>query len=73
MSCVADHNSVNGNAVMFRYLVQRKENGNDGSTFTYEAGPNVVDELKNQGGIDSYLDQVRMSRIVYIDVAASFW
>ena len=44
--------------VTSRYLIQRKQSGNDGSSFIYEAGPNAVDELLTKGGIDSYLDQV---------------
>lgn len=48
--------STNGAA--YRYLIQRKQNGNDGNTFTYEAGANAVDELENKGGIDAYIEQV---------------
>ena len=39
-------------------MIQRKQNGTDGSTFTYEAGPNATDEFEPKGGIDAYLDQV---------------
>lgn len=42
----------------YRYLIQRKQNGTDGNTFTYEAGANAVDELENKGGIDAYIEQV---------------
>ena len=41
----------------YRYLIQRKQNGNDGNTFTYEAGANAIDELENKGGIDAYIEQ----------------
>lgn len=44
--------------MMYRYLVQRKQNGTDGSTFTLEAGANAVDELESKGGIDMYIEQV---------------
>ena len=27
--------------------------------FSYEAGPNAVDELDSKGGIETYLDQVQ--------------
>ncbi len=42
-----------------RYLIQRKQNGADGNSFTYEAGPNATDELEPNGGIDAYVDRVR--------------
>ena len=42
----------------YRYLIQRKQNGTDGNTFTYEAGANAVDELGSKGGIDAYIEQV---------------
>ena len=41
-----------------RYLIQRKQNGSDGNTFTYEAGANSLDELEPKGGIDAYIEQV---------------
>lgn len=44
--------------LLYRYLIQRKQNGNDGNTFTYEAGANAIDELQNKGGIDAYIEQV---------------
>ena len=49
---------VSTNRTVYRYLIQRKQNGNDGNTFTYEAGANAVDELENKGGIDAYIEQV---------------
>lgn len=42
-----------------RYLIQRKQHGADGNSFTYEAGPNATDDLEPKGGIDAYVDRVR--------------
>ena len=44
-----------------RYLIQRKQNGSDGNSCTYEAGPNAADEFEPKGGIDAYVDQVKFS------------
>lgn len=49
---------VSTNRAVYRYLIQRKQNGNDGNTFIYEAGANAVDELESRGGIDAYIEQV---------------
>lgn len=50
--------------VLYRYLIQRKQNGTDGSTFTLEAGANAVDELESKGGIDMYIEQVCYLKIL---------
>lgn len=59
--CHGWHVQATKSLVLNRYLIQRKQSGSDGSSFIYEAGPNAVDELQAKGGIDSYLDQVRLS------------
>lgn len=52
-----------------RYLIQRKQNGADGNSFTYEAGPNATDELEPKGGIDAYVDRVSscFPRLLFIE------
>ena len=53
-----------------RYLIQRKQNGADGNSFTYEAGPNATDELKPKGGIDAYVDRVRSELLLVLFAVA---
>ncbi|DBA89604.1 TPA: hypothetical protein ACH3X2_004501 [Trebouxia sp. C0005] len=50
--------------VQKKYLIQRKQNGADGNSFTYEAGPNATDELEPKGGIDAYVDQLFTDSLV---------
>lgn len=50
--------------VQKKYVIQRKQNGTDGSTFTYEAGPNATNEFEPKGGIDAYLDQLFTDSLV---------
>lgn len=50
--------------VQKKYLIQRKQNGADGNSFTYEAGPNATDELKPKGGIDAYVDRLFTDSLV---------
>ena len=49
--------------MLYRYLIQRKQNGTDGSTFTLEAGANAIDELESKGGIEMYIEQVSTLKI----------
>ncbi|DBB11961.1 TPA: hypothetical protein ACH3X3_006089 [Trebouxia sp. C0006] len=50
--------------VQKKYLIQRKQNGADGNSFTYEAGPNATDELEPKGGIDAYVDRLFTDSLV---------